>query len=332
MNRCWKAIKSSAELPPIWSNRKDTSVRWLEKATHVGEGGCSSIQRNRIPTRDLFFPFFFLSFLRFIIYFIEDIKISRSVKDFALTKTREWKRGIEDIEEDRIWERGSRQFLKLCSRRCNGRRSEMPRKWQVQLGPNFIKHNPICALILPKRLAADAALLQTRGEKRRRKKACASFQKLSVELSFRVSFFSPSPSPPLSLLPVSLSTSNSLQRQRKCREIDYETDLDSFDPRIKSKPFFFFSFFYTRKKAQDGKIGRSVVERYERGAGCGRRAVSVKTQIVSWKEDAATWLILLARVPAPLDLQDLSISGSCLGPASSVVTVVRNSNWTHYRA
>lgn len=156
------------------------------------------------------------------------------------------------------------------------------------------------------------------------------FKNCRLNCRFAFPFFLPLP---LSLLPVSLSTSNSLQRQRKCREIDYETDLDSFDPRIKSKPFFFFfSFFYTRKKAQDGKIGRSVVERYERGAGCGRRAVSVKTQIVSWKEDAATWLILLARVPAPLDLQDLSISGSCLGPASSVVTVVRNSNWTHYRA
>lgn len=30
----------------------------------------------------------------------------------------------------------------------------------------------------------------------------------------------------------------------------------------------------------------------------GRRRVSVKTQIVSWKEDVATWQILLARVPA----------------------------------
>lgn len=330
MNRCWKAIKSSAELPPIWSNRKDTSVRWLEKATHVGEGGCSSIQRNRIPTRDLFFPFFFLSFLRFIIYFIEDIKISRSVKDFALTKTREWKRGIEDIEEDRIWERGSRQFLKLCSRRCNGRRSEMPRKWQVQLGPNFIKHNPICALILPKRLAADAALLQTRGEKRRRKKACASFQKLSVELSFRVSFFSPSPSPP-SLLPVSLSTSNSLQRQRKCREIDYETDLDSFDPRIKSKPFFFFFPFFIRERKHrmeksgdrlwNGTKEEPVVDeeqfRLKHKSFLGRKMQPRGWSF--WHACPLLWTFKIYRYRDPV------------WGRHRAVTVVRNSNWTHYR-
>lgn len=65
---------------------------------------------------------------------------------------------------------GSRQFLKLCSRQRNGRRSEMPRKWQVQLGPNFIKHNPICALILPKRLAADAALPDEKGRKKKKRK------------------------------------------------------------------------------------------------------------------------------------------------------------------
>lgn len=265
MNRCWKAIKSSAELPPIWSNRKDTSVRWLEKATHVGEGGCSSIQRNRIPTRDLFFPFFFLSFLRFIIYFIEDIKISRSVKDFALTKTREWKRGIEDIEEDRIWERGSRQFLKLCSRRCNGRRSEMPRKWQVQLGPNFIKHNPICALILPKRLAADAALLQTRGEKRRRKKACASFQKLSVELSFRVSFFSPSP-------PLSLSSLFLFQRQIRynvnasvARSITKQISIPLIHG-LNRNLFFFFLFLYEKESTgwKNRAIGCGTVRKRSR--------------------------------------------------------------------
>lgn len=88
---------------------------------------------------------------------------------------------------------GSRQFLKLCSRQRNGRRSEMPRKWQVQLGPNFIKHNPICALILPKRLAADAALPDEKGRKKKKGKkeeeesqeACGSFSKLlSVQLSF----------------------------------------------------------------------------------------------------------------------------------------------------
>ncbi|KAF7384527.1 hypothetical protein HZH68_014139 [Vespula germanica] len=50
------------------------------------------------------------------------------------------------------WELSSRQFLLGgCSRQPNGRWSEiLPRKWQVQAGPNFIKHNPICALILPR--------------------------------------------------------------------------------------------------------------------------------------------------------------------------------------
>lgn len=33
-----------------------------------------------------------------------------------------------------------------------------------------------------------------------------------------------------------------------------------------------------------------------------RRVVTVKTQIVSWKEAVATWLILQARVPGPFGL------------------------------
>lgn len=111
---------------------------------------------------------------------------------------------------------GSRQFLKLCSRQCNGRRSEMPRKWQVQLGPNFIKHNPICALILPKRLAADAALPDEKEKKKEKKEesqeACGSFSKLSVELSFRVSFFFP----PLSSSSSSSSSSSLLSNQIRC--------------------------------------------------------------------------------------------------------------------
>jgi len=43
----------------------------------------------------------------------------------------------------------------------------MPRKWQVQLGPNFIKHNPICALILPRRLAAAVAPWEEEKESKR---------------------------------------------------------------------------------------------------------------------------------------------------------------------
>lgn len=58
------AIESSAELPrkdrfppgPTGS-RKDTSVRWLEKAT-LGRGGEVSIDVQRIPT-SLTGPFFF---------------------------------------------------------------------------------------------------------------------------------------------------------------------------------------------------------------------------------------------------------------------------------
>lgn len=77
------------------------------------------------------------------------------------------------------WEHGSRQFLDGCSRRCNGRWSEMPRKWQVQLGPNFIKHNPICALILPRRLVASVTFWgwgrqRERGRKREKRRALAT--------------------------------------------------------------------------------------------------------------------------------------------------------------
>jgi len=43
----------------------------------------------------------------------------------------------------------------------------MPRKWQVQLGPNFIKHNRICALILPRRLAAAVAPWEEKKENKR---------------------------------------------------------------------------------------------------------------------------------------------------------------------
>lgn len=141
------------------------------------------------------------------------------------------------------------------------------------------------------------------------------FKNCRLNCRFAFPFFLP--------LPLSLSSLFLFQRQIRynvnasvARSITKQISIPLIHG-LNRNLFFFFSFFYTRKKAQDGKIGRSVVERYERGAGCGRRAVSVKTQIVSWKEDAATWLILLARVPAPLDLQDLSISGSCLGPASS---------------
>lgn len=58
-----------------------------------------------------------------------------------------------------------------------------------------------------------------------------------------------------------------------------------------------------------------------------RRAVSVKTQIVSRKEDVATWLILVARVPAPFDLLPRFIDIGILSTGMERNSV-RNSNWT----
>lgn len=64
--------------------------------------------------------------------------------------------------------------------------------------------------------------------------------------------------------------------------------------------FLSFFLFLTRGRKirpdTDGKNG------WWRKRSRGRRAVSVKTQIVSRKEDVATWPILAARVPAPFDL------------------------------
>lgn len=172
------------------------------------------------------------------------------------------------------------------------------------------------------------------GKKGGGRKPVQVFKNCRLNCRFAFPFFLPLP------LPLSLSSLFLFQRQIRynvnasvARSITKQISIPLIHG-LNRNLFFFFPFFIRERKHRMEKSGdpTSVVERYERGAGCGRRAVSVKTQIVSWKEDAATWLILLARVPAPLDLQDLSISGSCLGPASSVVTVVRNSNWTHYRA
>lgn len=158
---------------------------------------------------------------------------------------------------------GSRQFLKLCSRQCNGRRSEMPRKWQVQLGPNFIKHNPICALILPKRLAADAALPDEKEKKKKKKRKKARkpvevFQNCRLNCRFAFPFsFLPSLLLPLLPLPLLFQVTKFVARRIHHSQefIDYETfDSKKTDAltRIKLEPFsfpasfFLFSFSFTR--------------------------------------------------------------------------------------
>lgn len=178
----------------------------------------------------------------------------------------------------------------------------MPRKWQVQLGPNFIKHNPICALILPKRLAADAALPDEKGRKKKKGKkeeeesqeACGSFSKLlSVQLSFPFSSSLLRNKIRRTYLESLSITKLSIRRRHLWHGLNWNL-------LFLLLLFLSFFLFLTRGRKirpdTDGKNG------WWRKRSRGRRAVSVKTQIVSRKEDVATWPILAARVPAPFDL------------------------------
>ena len=82
--------------------------------------------------------------------------------------------------------------------------------------------------------------------------------------------------------------------------------------------FFLFSFFFflsLKASVLDADVEK--LDRWPAGRWWFRAEKdrgSVETQIVSWKEDVATWPILLVRVPGPFGLKDLLTLG-CPVPA-----------------